>query len=139
MAQAVREIMTRDPVVMEERSTVAEAARAMKEQDIGDVIVTAGEQVCGIVTDRDIVVRALAEGREPMTTKLADIVSSELVTVKPDDPVEEAARLMRQRALRRMPVVSDGRPVGVVSIGDLAIERDEESGLAQISAARANR
>jgi CBS domain-containing protein len=139
MAQAVREIMTRDPVVMEERSTVAEAARAMKEQDIGDVIVTAGEQVCGIVTDRDIVVRALAEGREPMTTKLADIVSSELVTVKPDDPVEEAARLMRERALRRMPVVSDGRPVGVVSIGDLAIERDEESGLAQISAARANR
>jgi CBS domain-containing protein len=135
----VREIMTRDPVVMEERSTVAEAARAMKEQDIGDVIVTAGEQVCGIVTDRDIVVRALAEGREPMTTKLADIVSSELVTVKPDDPVEEAARLMRERALRRMPVVSDGRPVGVVSIGDLAIERDEESGLAQISAARANR
>ena len=92
----------------------------------------------GLVTDRDIVVRAVAGGRNPADIKVADICSSDLEAVQPDQSVSEAIRLMREHAVRRIPVVSEGRPVGILSIGDLAIDRDEESALADISAAAGN-
>lgn len=139
MAQTIQKLMTPNPVALPADSSLHEAARCMKQDDIGDVIVLDNGTVCGVVTDRDIVVRAVAESRDPSTTKLADICSRDLVTVAPTDSVENAVRLMREHAIRRLPVVEqDGSPVGIVSLGDLAVERDPDSALADISAAAPN-
>ncbi|MEX0761396.1 MAG: CBS domain-containing protein [Dehalococcoidia bacterium] len=138
MAQKIEEIMTRNPIALEDSSTALDAARAMRDADIGDVIVTSGGAVHGILTDRDIVVRAVAEGREPSSVRVGDICSSDLVTVSPGDDAVEAVEMMRQKAIRRLPVVENGNAVGILSIGDLAIERDSESALSDISAARPN-
>lgn len=138
MAQTVREVMTAKPVALQAGTSLVDAARAMRDRDIGDVVVLNDDRVCGIVTDRDIAVRAVAEARDPSQTVLAEVCSQELVTVSPDDPVEQAVTLMRSRALRRLPVVEDGRPIGIVSLGDLAVERDPGSVLGRISAAEPN-
>lgn len=130
--------MSSDPVCLPAGSTVAAAAAAMRDADIGNVIVQDDGQVCGIVTDRDIVVRVVADGRAPDTVKLGEICSQDLTVVSPNDDVDDAVALMRGRALRRLPVVDGGRPVGIVSLGDLAVERDPESALGGISAAPAN-
>jgi CBS domain-containing protein len=133
MGQRVKDVMTAGPVVLGKDAPLVEAARLMRDQGIGDVIVVEGESAEGIVTDRDLVIRGVAEGADPSTTRLGQVISSDLVAVAPDDPTERAIELMRKRAVRRLPVVEDGRPVGVVSIGDLAVERDAESVLADIS------
>ncbi len=138
MPPTVRDVMTFDPVALEARTSVTEAARKMKERDIGDVIVLDGDRLCGVVTDRDIVVRALAEDRDPNGTNLGEICSRELVTVSPGDDLMVAGRLMRENAVRRMPVVEGRKPVGIISMGDLAVERDPDSPLAQVSAASPN-
>ena len=135
MAQHIRELMTPDPVSMPGTASVHEAARAMRDADIGDVIVIEHHQVCGIITDRDIAVRVVAEAKDPATTTLADICSHSLLTVKSTDSVEHAVRLMRTHTVRRLPVVEEGKAVGIVSLGDLAVERDPESVLGEISAA----
>jgi CBS domain-containing protein len=134
MAQQIRELMTLNPVSMPDTASVQEAARAMREQDIGDVIVIKHNQVCGIVTDRDIVVRIVAEAQDPATTTLADIYSHSLLTVTPTDSIEHAVRLMRDHAIRRLPVLEGGKAVGIVSLGDLAVEREPQSVLGKISA-----
>lgn len=139
MPQTVREVMTAKPVALQAGTTLAEAAQAMRDHDIGDVVVLKDEAVCGIVTDRDIAVRAVAEGRDPANSILAEICSQRMITISPEEPVDRAITLMRQHAVRRLPVVEDGRPVGIVSLGDLAVERDPESVLGQISAADPNR
>jgi CBS domain-containing protein len=131
--------MTGDPVTLPKDATVVEAARVMRDKGIGDVIVTDGDRAAGIVTDRDIVVRAVAEGQAPESVRLEQVRSGELTAVSPDDPVERAIQVMRDRAVRRVPVVEDGRPIGVVSIGDLAIDRDPDSALADISEEPPNR
>jgi len=136
--QKVKELMTTSPVTIPPTAFAWDAARLMKERDIGDVIVVDGDRLRGIVTDRDLVVRVLAEGRDPSSTTIGEISSENVKTVGPDDPAEEAVRLMRQQALRRLPVIDNGKPVGVVSIGDLAVERDPDSALADISAAAPN-
>jgi CBS domain-containing protein len=138
MAQQIRELMTPNPVALPGTASVHEAARAMRDAQIGDVIVIENNQVCGIVTDRDIVVRILAETRDPATTTLADICSHSIVTVTPTESVEEAVRLMRTHAIRRLPVVDGGQAVGIVSLGDLAVERDPGSALGKISGAPPN-
>jgi CBS domain-containing protein len=138
MAQQIRELMTPNPVVLPGTASVHEAAQAMRDADIGDVIVIENQRVCGIVTDRDIVVRTVAEARDPATTTLADICSHPLLIVSPTDSVEKAVRLMGTYALRRVPVVEAGQPVGIVSLGDLAVERDPGSALGDISAAPPN-
>lgn len=138
MAQTLKDLMTPNPLTVTMGTSILEAAQQMRDQGIGDVIVTDGGKVCGIVTDRDIVVRAIADGCEPTTTSVGDICSRDLVTLGPAADVTEAVTLMRERALRRLPVVENGKPVGIVSIGDLAIERDEDSALADISAAPPN-
>lgn len=135
MAQHIRELMTPNPVSMPGTASVHEAARAMRDADIGDVIVIEHHQVCGIITDRDIAVRVVAEAKDPATTALADICSHSLLTVKSTDSVEHAVRLMRTHTVRRLPVVEEGKAVGIVSLGDLAVERDPESVLGEISAA----
>jgi CBS domain-containing protein len=134
----INTVMTEPPVTAASSETIAQAARKMRDAGIGDVIVLEGSQVCGIVTDRDLVIRGIAEGRQPDETPIADVCSRELTTVTPDDTIDHAVSLMRDRAIRRLPVVEDGRPVGVVSLGDLAVERDPKSALGQISAAPAN-
>jgi CBS domain-containing protein len=138
MSQMVREVMTSNLVQLASSAPLAEAARRMRDADIGDVIVTEDGTMCGVVTDRDIVVRAIAEGKDPQSATLGEICSHEVVTVSADDPVDRAIELMRERAVRRLPVVDGGSPVGIVSIGDLAIERDSDSALADISAASGN-
>jgi CBS domain-containing protein len=107
----------------------------MRDRDIGDILVMEGDRLQGIVTDRDIVVRCVADGKDLSSATLADAVSSDLVTVTPDTEITAAAQLMADRAIRRLPVVEDGRPVGVVSLGDLAVQRDPNSTLGGISAA----
>jgi CBS domain-containing protein len=133
MAQQVKELMTERLVTLGKDASLTEAARLMRDRDIGDVIVVEGEDAAGIVTDRDIVIRGIAEGADPNTTRLGQVVSGELASVAPDDPVERAIAMMRDKAVRRVPVLEGGKPVGVLSIGDLAIERDERSVLADIS------
>ncbi len=129
----VQEVMTTDPIALDASETVGEAARRMKGDDIGDVIVVEGGQICGVVTDRDIVVRVVAEGRDPDQVQLAEVCSRDVATVSPGDDLTAAGDLMRDRAVRRVPVVENGQPVGIVSIGDLAIERDPDSALSHIS------
>lgn len=138
MAQQVREIMTSDPVTVAEQTPITEVARLMRERDIGDVIVAEADDVRGLVTDRDLVVRALAEHRDPDSTTVGEVCSHDLVTCSPQDRIDEAVRLMREHALRRLPVIDNGHLVGALSLGDLAVERDPESALADISAAEPN-
>lgn len=135
----IEEVMTPDPVTVQAGQTIAEVARCMRDEDIGDVIVMDDGKVCGIVTDRDVVVRGLAEDRNPGTAKVAEICSRDLTTVEPGDPIDKAVKLMRERSIRRLPVVQGDRPVGIVTIGDLAQDRDPESALADISAAPPNK
>ena len=139
MAQLVRDVMTPNPVALQATSSLVEAALAMRDFDVGDVLVLDDGQICGIVTDRDIVVRGIAGGNYPATVKLGEICSRELTTLSPTDSVEDAVNLMRQKAIRRLPVVENGRPVGILSLGDLALEKDPHSALGDISAAPPNR
>src|SRR5687767_570062 len=133
MGQQVKEVMTTRPVTLNRDASLVEAARLMRDRGIGDVIVVEGDDAEGIVTDRDIVIRGVAEGADPNTTRLGQVVSGDLTSVAPDDPVERAIELMREKAVRRLPVLEGGKPVGVVSLGDLAIQRDAGSVLADIS------
>src|SRR5437870_13006906 len=136
--QTVKDVMTTNVVYLPIDTTIGEAARTMREQDIGDVVVADGPSLAGLVTDRDIVVRAVAETRDPDTTTLREIMTEELVTVRPEDTIQQAALLMRDRAVRRVLVVDDNGLVGIVSIGDLAERIDPESVLGGISSADPN-
>jgi CBS domain-containing protein len=138
--ERVADVMTPTPTTVRASQTVAEAANNMRQIDAGSIIVLDDSgHVTGIVTDRDIAVRAVAQGRDPQTTTVREISSEDLTTLSPSDSIEEAVRLMRDRAIRRIPVVESGRPVGIVSIGDLATLRDPRSALADISAEPPNR
>ena len=113
----------------------------MADRDVGAVVITkGGDQVVGILTDRDIVIRAIAARRDPWTTLVAEIVSSDdLAIADPDTSLQEVVTGMRSKAIRRMPVVDNGRLVGIITIGDLALHEDSQSALAAVSAAAANR
>ncbi|GHJ44358.1 signal transduction protein [Catellatospora sp. TT07R-123] len=138
--QLVRDIMTANPVCLPDTASLTEAAEQMARRDIGDVLVLDGDgRLEGIVTDRDIVVRGMAAGREPGAVHLRDILSDRLVMVGADEPVSAAVELMREHALRRLPVTADGHAVGIVSLGDLAADRDPRSALAEISEAPPSR
>lgn len=135
----VRSIMTPDPVMVDVNATLIEAARKMKDKDIGDVLVTdENGQLVGIVTDRDIVVRGIAAGADVGTARVGDVCSKDVVTVHPESAVEHVVRVMRDYAVRRVPVVEDGKPLGVVSLGLLATQFDPQSVLGHISATHAN-
>lgn len=139
MAQQIQEIMTRQVHCVAHDATLAEAARMMRDHQIGDVLVTGPDGALrGILTDRDIVVRAVAEARDLERTRVEEIATGDLVELEPSATVEEAVKLMRDRAIRRVPVVRDHRPIGIVSIGDLAMKKDPDSALADISAAPPN-
>ncbi|MBX6388728.1 MAG: CBS domain-containing protein [Frankia sp.] len=139
MAATVAEVMTREPTTITPDRPLTEAARLMRESDAGDVLVVDNDRLVGIVTDRDIVIRAVADARDPRTVTVGEACSTDLEAVTPDTPIEEAAELMRLRAVRRLPVLSGAAPVGIVSLGDLAMDRDKESVLGQVSAMPPNR
>ncbi|HEX2239759.1 MAG TPA: CBS domain-containing protein [Actinomycetota bacterium] len=138
MAQSIREVMTKDPITLDSGATITEAARAMRDSDVGNVIVLESGKICGIVTDRDITVRAVAEGRAAESTRLGDICTRDITTISPDDSVDDAARLMREKAIRRLPVVENDQPVGIVALGDLADGGDAGRTLEGISEAPPN-
>lgn len=140
MAQeTVADVMTADVVSVASSASAYEAAELMREHDIGDVLVMDNGRVIGVVTDRDLVVRVLAEHENPDSTTVADVSSDDVVSIRPDAPVSEAVQLMRDRAIRRLPVIGDdGQVQGMLSIGDLAVSEDPTSALADISAATPN-
>ena len=136
MTRKMRDIMSPAPVCMASGESVAAAARAMKEHDTGTVLVLSDGRPSGLVTERDIMVRVLAENRDPLTMLVGDICSGELVVLGPDDEVEQAIRLVRERAVRRIPVLADGIAVGTVYIGDLAPDASEPSAPTVLAAVR---
>jgi CBS domain-containing protein len=138
MAQLVRELMAEPVVTVTADATLTEAARMMRDADIGDVIVVKKTKPVGMLTDRDIVVRGVAENRTPGTVTAGEICTTDVVSVAPDAEISQAIALMRRAAVRRLPVTEMGELVGVVSLGELAIERDETSVLADISSAEPN-
>lgn len=138
MSQLVQDVMTADPITVDASESIVEAARKMREADVGPIIVMDDGSVCGIVTDRDIAVRAVAEGKDPTKVTVGEICSKEVATLSPRDKVSMAIDLMEKIAVRRLPVVQDHKAVGIVSLGDLVVQREPESTLAQISAAPPN-
>ena len=138
MPQTIRDVMTTDLVTLPPSTTLVDAAKAMVDRSIGDVLVADNGEIRGVVTDRDIVVRGVAEGCDNTTTTLEDVCSADLLAVAPSDSVEDAARVMADNAIRRLPVVDNGQAVGIVSIGDLAIAREPDSALGDISSAPPN-
>ncbi|MDO0937903.1 CBS domain-containing protein [Streptomyces sp. DG2A-72] len=139
MAEFVRDVMTPGVVAVRPDASLVEAAQLMRTQDIGDVLVADGSRVVGMLTDRDIAVRAVAEGADPLTVSAQTVCTPDPVMVAPDDPVSDAITLMREHAVRRLPVVESGLPVGIVTLGDLAEEEDPDSALADISRAAPDR
>jgi CBS domain-containing protein len=139
MPERLRDVMTRDPVAVTTSATLVDAAALMRDRDIGDVIVRREDgSVCGIITDRDIVVQGVAGGRDPSTITVDEACSHDLVTLSSNDAVSRAVDLMKGKAIRRLPVIDDGELVGVVSLGDLAEDRDPGSALGEISSAPPN-
>ena len=139
MAMHVKDVMTKNPVTVRDSDTIATVAKEMRDHDIGDVLVVDQKGgLCGIVTDRDIVVRAMAEDKDPSGTCIGDICTRDLETLQPNDEISEAVDCMRDKAIRRIPVVDGKKPVGIVSLGDVAQVRDADSCLGQISAAPPN-
>jgi CBS domain-containing protein len=139
MAETAKDVMTPNPRTVTPGDSLTDVAKTMRDADVGAVVVTESDVVSGIVTDRDIVVRAIAEGANPAEATVADAVEDrELKTVGPDDSVDDVISLMRDEKVRRIPVVEEGRAVGIISLGDLALEREPRSALAEISEPPAN-
>ena len=121
MAQMIRDLMTRGPRTIDTAGSAVEAARMMRDEDVGLIPIVESDHLVGTVTDRDIAVRLVAEGKSPEKTRVADIASRELVTIDPDQDVDEALRLMAKHQVRRLPVVEgDGKLVGIVAQADIA-------------------
>jgi CBS domain-containing protein len=137
--RTVREVMSGAPETVTQETTLADAAKVMDRADIGDVLVVDGTgQLRGIVTDRDIAIRAVAEGRDPNTTTVGEVMTPTVETIPSTATVQEAIATMRRHDIRRLPVVDGGGPIGVVSLGDLAMSPESRSVLADLSTAPPN-
>ncbi len=129
MAKTVRDAMTPNVRAGAPMESLADAAQIMKEEDVGSLPVVEDGRLIGILTDRDIVVRAVAERVDPQSVKVGDVASRELVTVEPEQDLDEALALMAHRQVRRLPVVEGGRLVGVLAQADVALEaKDKDAG-----------
>jgi CBS domain-containing protein len=137
MDMQVRDIMTPDPVGVYYDQTIAETARVMRDAGVGAVLVVNGESLSGVVTDRDLVIRGLADGAGP-DSPVGPLCSEKLVGVDASAALADAGRLIREHSVRRLPVIDNGQIVGIVTIGDLAASADPDSPLAAVSGARAN-
>ena len=127
MESTVRNSMTENPTTISGDAPVSEAARLMASEDVGSLPVVEGEELVGIVTDRDLVVQVVARGKDPDSVRVLDVYSKELITASPDEPLDEALRRMAGEQVRRLPVVSDGRLVGILAQADVAREAQAES------------
>ncbi|WP_275264648.1 CBS domain-containing protein [Jiangella asiatica] len=131
--------MTEQVMSVPTTAPVRQAAEVMRDNDIGDVVVVDDGVVRGVLTDRDMVIRVLADNKEPNAVTVGEVYSANVVVAQADTTIDDAVRAMRDRAVRRLPVVDrEGRPVGVVSIGDFARSEDPHSALADISDAPPN-
>jgi CBS domain-containing protein len=131
MAESVRDAMTENPRSIGASASVVEAARLMREADIGSLPITDGEQLVGVITDRDITTRVVAEAADLKTTSVGEVYSRDLISVEPDNDLDEALRLMARHQVRRLPVVEDGRLVGIVAQADVALtlkENEQKTG-----------
>ena len=128
MAKSVRDAMTADPRSIGASASVVEAARLMREQHIGSLPVTEDERVVGMITDRDITTRVVAESAVPETTSVEDVYSRDLISVEPNSDLDEALRLMARHQVRRLPVVENDRLVGMVAQADIALKESERTG-----------
>jgi CBS domain-containing protein len=127
MAKSVRDAMTQDPRSIGASASVVEAARLMREQHIGSLPVTEDERLVGMITDRDITTRVVAESAAPETTSVGDVYSRDLISVEPDNGLDEALQLMARHQVRRLPVVEHGRLVGMVAQADIALKENERT------------
>jgi signal-transduction protein with cAMP-binding, CBS, and nucleotidyltransferase domain len=137
MATKVRDVMTPGPIGVDYDQSIGEAARTMRDWGVGAVLVVSDQALYGLVTDRDLVVRAVAESRGA-GDPVGPLSSGDLVGVNADDDTDEAVRLMRENAVRRLPVIENGQVAGMVSLGDLAMAQDPASALADVSKASPN-
>ncbi len=127
MAKTIKDAMTANPRTIEQDGTVVDAARIMRDEDTGIVPIVEGERLMGTITDRDITIRVVAEGKSPESTKVVEIASREIVTIDPQQDLDEALRLMARHQVRRLPVVEeDGRLVGIVAQADIAEHANEK-------------
>jgi CBS domain-containing protein len=125
MGKHIRDVMTPSPTTIKADQPATEAAKLMQESDAGMIPVMDNGDVLGTVTDRDIVLRVVAAGKDPQSTPVREIASTDIVTVEPDQDLDEALELMARHQVRRLPVVEEGRLVGVVAQADVAREADE--------------
>ena len=122
MGKTVREVMTSNPCTIDADKDVAHAAKMLRDEDVGVAPIVEGDQLVGVLTDRDIAIKVVAEGKDPQTTKVRDIASKDIVTIDPQQDLDEALRLMAQHQVRRLPVVEeDGKVVGIVAQADVAL------------------
>jgi CBS domain-containing protein len=129
----VRDILTRNPEIVHPEATICEAARKMREHDIGMLPVCDGERLVGSLTDRDLAVRGMAEGCDPFTTRVREVMTSKVCYCFEDDGLDEAAHAMEQHQVRRLPVLNrNKRLVGIISIGDLAVRSHDERLLEEV-------
>jgi CBS domain-containing protein len=126
MVNSVREAMTKDPRSIGPSASVVEAARVMRDEHIGSLPITDGDTLVGMITDRDITTRVVAEAADLATTSVGDVYSQDLVSVEPDKDLEEALGLMARHQVRRLPVLEDGRLVGIVAQADIALTLSED-------------
>jgi CBS domain-containing protein len=126
MAKKIKESMSSNPCSVDADKPVAYAAKMMKDENVGLAPIVEGERLVGTVTDRDIVTRVVAEGKDPKTTSVKEIATKDVVTVDPGQELGEALRLMAQHQVRRLPVVEGGRLVGVLAQADVAQDASAE-------------
>jgi CBS domain-containing protein len=123
----IRDVMVRDVVTIDASATLVEAARRMRDHNVGILPVVVNTKLAGVVTDRDLVVRALAEGADPTLTSVGEFASAELICARPDTPLDEAMEVMAECQVGRLPVVDhDNHLVGIVTLGSLALRSREE-------------
>jgi CBS domain-containing protein len=127
MAKSVRDTMTENPRSIKASASVVEAARVMREEHIGSVPISDDEQLVGMITDRDITTRVVAEAADPTKTSVGDVNSRDLITVEPDTDLDEALQLMARHQVRRLPVLENGRLVGIVAQADIALSENENT------------
>ena len=126
MGKSIRDAMTEGPRSIGASASVVEAARLMREEHIGSLPITDDEQLVGMITDRDITTRVVAEAADPKTTSVGDVYSQDLISIEPDEDLEEALRLMARHQVRRLPVIENGRLVGIVAQADIALGESEK-------------
>jgi CBS domain-containing protein len=127
MGKSVKDAMTSNPCTIDSDKTVEYAARMLKDENVGLAPIVEGQRLVGTLTDRDIVVRVVAEGRDPKTVRVREVASTDLITIDPQQDLDEALRLMANHQVRRLPVVEeDGRVVGVLAQADVAQEANEK-------------